>query len=95
LHGALRLGHVHRDATSTWSTVVSYGSAPDPRQRPHNARSSAPVVAQRAATASGSAVAIECGPGATATTCSTVQRALSDADAVSGTTTYLHAEHTP
>ena len=37
----------HRHATSTWSTVVSYGSAPDPRQRPHSARSSAPVVDQR------------------------------------------------
>ena len=37
LHGCDRLGHVHRHARWAWSTIVSYGSRPDPRQRPHAA----------------------------------------------------------
>ena len=59
LHGCLRLGHVHRQATSAWSAMVSYGSAPDPRHRPHTARSSAPMPDHRDGVASGSAAATD------------------------------------
>ena len=74
LHGCDRLGHEHRQARWAWSTIVSYGSRPEPRQRPHTARSSAPSddPARRARRGRRPA-AKRAGDGAMATTCSIVQ----------------------
>ncbi len=71
LHGTFRLGHVHRNPTPTWSTAVSYGSAPLPWNDPQTTRSSAPASTQRVGVASGCAAVIAAGDGATASTCST------------------------
>ena len=53
---------------------ASYGSALDPEQRPHTARSSHPIPLHRAGTASGWAPASDDGRGASASTCSTAHR---------------------
>jgi uncharacterized protein YndB with AHSA1/START domain len=92
LHGNLRLGQVQRHPTSTWSTVVSYGSAPPPRQRPHNARSSEPRPDQRLSIASGSAAAIECDDGAAAITCSIVHRRSTNVTVASRCDTVLDGD---